>query len=62
MTSKSSKNVLLMNEHKAILAVASSFKKPYLDSDHLDPENVLLPRPVWFKGSRDRALRGDIAA
>ena len=62
MTSKSSENVLSINEHKAFLAVASSLKKPYSDSTHLYPENVLLPRPVWFKGSRDRGLREDIAA
>ena len=62
MTSKSSRNVLSMREYKAILAKASSIEKPYSETGHLYPENELLPRPIWFKGSRDRGLRGNLAA
>tara|TARA_Y100001968_G_scaffold6580_1_gene5657 strand:- start:810 stop:998 length:189 start_codon:yes stop_codon:yes gene_type:complete len=62
MTSKSSRSVLSIKEYKAVLAEASSFKKPYSQTGHLYQENRLLPRPRWFKGSRDRGMRGDIAA
>ena len=62
MTSKSSKSVLSMREYKAVLEEASSIEKPYSETGHLYPENELLPRPVWFKGSRNRGLREDIAA
>ena len=60
MTSKSSRNVLSMEEYKAVLAEASTTEKPYSETGHLYPLNELLPRPVWFKGSRDRGFRGDI--
>ena len=62
MTSKFSRSVLSIKEYKAVLAEASSLTKPYLETGHLYPENELLPRPIWFKGSRDRGLREDIAA
>ena len=62
MTSQSSRNVLSMEEYKAVLTEASTLEKPDAETDHLYPVNDLLPRPVWFKGSRDRDLRGDIAA
>ena len=62
MSSKSSRNVLSMEEYKSFLGEASSLKKPYSEIGHLSPEDRLLPRPVWFKGSRDRGLRGDVAA
>ena len=62
MTSKSSRSVLSMNDYKAVLAEASSLKKPDSEIGHLYQENRLLPRPVWFKGSRDRGLRGNLAA
>ena len=62
MTSKSSRSVLSMEEYKAVLAEASTLEKPYPETGHLYQENRLLPRPVWFKGSRNRGLREDIAA
>ena len=62
MTSKSSRSVLSMREYQAVLAEASSVAKPYSETGHLYQENRLFPRPVWFKGSRDRGLREDIAA
>ncbi len=62
MTSKSSRSVLSMREYKAVLEEASSIEKPYSETGHLYPENELLPRPIWFKGSRDRGYRGDMAA
>ena len=62
MSSKSTRSVLSMNDYKAVLAEASSLKKPYSETGHLFTENELLPRPVWFKGSRDRGLRRNLAA
>ena len=62
MSSKSSRSVLSMNDYKAVLAEASSVAKPYSETSHLHQESRLLPRPVWFKGSRDRGLRGNLAA
>ena len=62
MTSKSSRSVLSIKDYKAVLEEASSFAQPYSETGHLYKENRLLPRPVWFKGSRDRGLRADIAA
>ncbi len=62
MTSKSSRNVLSMKEHKAVLSEASSIAKPYSETGHLYQENRLFPKPVWFKGSRNRGLRENIAA
>ena len=62
MSSKSSRSDLSMNDYKAVLAADSSLKKPYSEIGHLYQENRLLPRPVWFKGSRDRGLRGNLAA
>ena len=62
MTSKASRSVLSMKDNKAVLAEASSIEKPYSETGHLYTENELLPRPIWFKGSRDRGLREDIAA
>ncbi len=62
MTSKSSRSILSMREYKAVLAESSSVAQPYSETGHLYQENRLLPRPVWFKGTRDRGLRGDIAA
>ena len=57
MSSQSSQGVLSMNDYKAVLAESSSVAKPYSETGHLYQENRLLPRPVWFKGSRDRGLR-----
>ena len=62
MTSKSSRSVLSMEEYKAVLAEASTLENSYSETDPLYQGNELLPRPVWFKGSRDRCLREDIAA
>ena len=62
MTSKSSRSVLSMEEYKAVLAEASTLEQPFSEIGHLCSVNEILPRPVWFKGSRDRGLREDIAA
>ena len=43
-----------MKESKAVLSEASSLEKFY-------SEYELFTRPIWFKGSRDRGLREDIA-
>ena len=62
MSSQSSQSILSMSDYKAVLAEGSSVAKPYSKTGHLHQENRLLPRPVWFKGSRDRGFREDIAA
>tara|TARA_B100000965_G_C19462858_1_gene700518 strand:- start:838 stop:1026 length:189 start_codon:yes stop_codon:yes gene_type:complete len=62
MISKSSGSTFSMKEYKAVLAEASSLDKSYSEIAHLYTQKELLPRPVWFKGSRDRGLREDIAA
>ena len=62
MTSKPSRSVLSMKDYKAVLAEALGIAQPYSETGHLYQENRLLPRPIWFKGSRNRGLRGDIAA
>ena len=62
MTFKSSRNVLSMDDYKVVLSEASTVAKPYSETGHLYQENRLFPRPVWFKGSRNRGLREDIAA
>ena len=51
-----------MKAYKAVLAEASNLEKPYSETGHLYPENQLLSRLIWFKGSRDRCLRDDMAA
>tara|TARA_Y100001968_G_scaffold247261_1_gene231703 strand:+ start:934 stop:1089 length:156 start_codon:yes stop_codon:yes gene_type:complete len=51
-----------MKEYKAVLAESSSVTQTCSDTGHLYEENRLIPRLVWFKGSRDQDLRGDIAA
>ena len=51
-----------MKDYQAVLAEASNVAKPYSETGHLYQENRLLPRPVWLKGSRDRGLRGNLAA
>ena len=62
MISKSSESILLLKDYKAVLKEVSSLAKPYSEIAQLHSYNELLPRPVWFKGSRDRGLRVDIAA
>ena len=62
MTSKSTRSVLSMKDYKAVLAEDSGVAQPYSETGHLYQETRLLPRPVWFKGSRDRGLRGNLAA
>ncbi|WP_269611905.1 hypothetical protein [Prochlorococcus marinus] len=62
MSSQSSQSVLSINDYKAVLAESSSVAKPYSETGHLHQENRLLPRPTWFKGSRDRGFREEIAA
>lgn len=62
MSPQSSQSFLSMNDYKAVLAESSSVAKPYSETGHLHQENRLLPRPIWFKGSRDRGFKKDIAA
>ncbi len=62
MTSKSSHNVLSIKEDKLIILEPGSFNRPCSDSNHLCSQNKFLPRSLWYKGSRDRGLREDVAA
>ncbi|WP_269611278.1 hypothetical protein [Prochlorococcus marinus] len=62
MPSQLSRSDVSINNYKAFLAEASILKKPFSEAGHLFAEIELLPRPVWFKGSRDRGLRGNLAA
>ena len=62
MSPQSSQNVHSINDNKAVLIEGSSAAKPYSETGHLNQENRLLPRPVWFKGSRERGFREEIAA
>ena len=53
--------VLSLEEYKVIVKEASSSRKEYSKVGHLYPEKNT-PQYRWFKGSRDRGVRGDIAA
>ena len=53
--------VLSIEEYKVLVKEDSSARKEYSKVGHLYPEkNTTQYR--WFKGSRDRGERGDIAA
>ena len=61
MPFKSSENVFSLKDYKAILDAEANNKRPYAETGHLHQgNNVLLTRPKWFKGSRDRGLRGNL--
>ncbi len=62
MTSEFSGSVFLRKGYKAVLAEPATLEKPYSETGQFHTEHELLPRPIWFKGSRDRGLRGDVAA
>ncbi len=62
MSSKSSENLLSMKVYKAILDAEANSKESYLETVHLHQDNILPSNHKWFKGSRDRGLRGDLAA
>ena len=62
MPTQSSQSALSMKEYKAVLAEDSSIVTPYSETGHLHQENRLRPRPRWFKGSKDRGFRENIAA
>ena len=53
--------VLSLEEYKVIVNEDSSTRKEYSKVGHLYPEKNT-PQYRWFKGSRDRGGRGDIAA
>ena len=53
--------VLSLEEYKVLLKEDSSARKEYSKVGHLYPEKNT-PQYRWFKGSRDRGERGDIAA
>ncbi len=62
MPSKSLENTLSMKENKAILESQKDTNHPYSETGHLHQEKILLEKSKWFKGSRDRGLRGNLAA
>ena len=53
--------VLSLEEYMVIVKEDSSARKEYSKVGHLYPEKNT-PQYRWFKGSRDRGERGDIAA
>ena len=53
--------VLSLEEYKVIVKEDSSTRKEYSKVGHLYPEKNT-PQYRWFKGSRDRGVRRDIAA
>ena len=53
---------LSIEEHKATLDEASSRNEHYLKTGHLHIEKECLSRAKWFKGSKDRGFRGNLAA
>ena len=53
--------VLSVEEYKVLVKEDSSARKEYSKVGHLYPEKNT-PQYRWFKGSRDRGERGDIAA
>ena len=53
--------VLSLAEYMVIVKEDSSARKEYSKVGHLYPEKNT-PQYRWFKGSRDRGERGDIAA
>ena len=61
MTFELSWKILSLKEYQGFHSAASNLSKPYAETAHLYPEKKFLPRPVWFKGSRNRGLRGDLA-
>ena len=62
MPSNSSENILSMKEYKAILEAQMNTTHPYSETGHLHQDELLLEKSKWFKGSRDRGLKGDLAA
>lgn len=64
MTSKLPKRVLFtkVEAYQDLIKEASISNKPCFQKDYLRAENQLLSTPAWFKGSRDRGLKGDLAA
>ena len=56
-----SEAVLSLEENRAIDDENSSSNKKYSMGGHLSPEKNI-PQVRWFKGSRDRGMREDIAA
>ena len=47
--------------YEALLQEDSNINQAYSETGHLHPEKNT-PQYIWFKGSRDRGLRGNIAA
>ena len=62
MTSSSLGKLLSIEEYKAVLDEASSKNEHYLEAGHLYIEKGFFSRAKWFKGSKDRGFRGNLAA
>ncbi len=61
MPSQLSVSNLSTKEYKEILKDPNN-KKPNTSTSHLNQGEILLIKSKWFKGSRDRGFRGQIAA
>ena len=62
MTSSTLGHLLSIDEYKAVLDESSSKNEHYLETGHLHIEKEFLSRAKWFKGSKDRGFRGNLAA
>ena len=62
MTSSSLGELLSIEEYKAVLDEASSRNEHSLETGHLYIEKECLSKTKWFKGSKDRGFRGNLAA
>ncbi len=63
MPSTSLDNVFSMEEEcKPVFFSKTNSKETFARISILNQENVLSVKPKWFKGSRDRGLRGNLAA
>ncbi len=62
MSSKPSRNLPSVKVYKGIFDAECDSKQAYSETVQLYQNNVLKNKPIWFKGSRDRGLKGDLAA
>tara|TARA_Y100001968_G_C18910024_1_gene504823 strand:+ start:297 stop:485 length:189 start_codon:yes stop_codon:yes gene_type:complete len=62
MKPERSQGVISIKDEKANTVKDFKIDNCFLESEILLPQHDRLLRPQWFKGSRDRGLRGDISA
>ena len=62
MTTSSIGSILSIEECKDVLDENSNSNKCYLGKGNLLIEKTYLSRAKWFKGSKNRGFRGNLAA